>query len=75
MLARIHHIWKENRRWMVIAIALSLGGALVAWLLGQSGSWFSMVTPTYQPKDEERRLHLERLQQPPQGGEPRSPSR
>jgi hypothetical protein len=54
---------------------LSLGGALIAWLIGQTGSWFAMDTPGYQPKDEERRLYLERLQQAPQGEQPRSPSR
>ena len=75
MRAWIHHIWKYNGRWIVIAITLSLGGALVAWLIGQAGSWFPTATPAYQPKDEERRLHLERLEQTPQGEQPRSPSR
>ena len=75
MRAWIHHIWNRNGRWIVIAITLSLGGALIAWLIGQAGSWFPMATPSYQPKDEERRLHLERLEQAPQGEQPRSPSR
>ena len=59
----------------MIAITLSLGGALLAWLIGQTGSWFNTATPPYQPKDEERRIYLERLQQAPPGEQPRNPSR
>ncbi len=59
----------------MIAITLSFGGALVAWLFVQIGVWFNTAPFPYQPKDEERRIYLERLQQAPQGEQPRGPSR
>jgi hypothetical protein len=55
---------------MVVAIALSLAGALFALLLAYVGlTVYSTVPVFYEPKDEERRQHLERLERAREPGD------
>ena len=70
MKSWLRYNWQYNRRWMVVAIALSLAGALFALLLAYVGlTVYSTVPVFYEPKDEERRLHLERLERAREPGE------
>jgi len=55
---------------MVVAIALSLAGALFALLLAYVGlTVYGTVPVFYEPKDEERRQHLERLERAREPGD------
>ena len=58
-----HYHWKYNRRWMLIAVGLSLAGSALALLIGYYGDAFYSYAPSsYEPKDEARRLQLEQVQ-------------
>lgn len=76
MIARIRHNWKHNRKWVLIVVALSLAGALLALVVGRYGTAIYTYTPGYyEPKDEERGQRLEQLERARQGGEQPSRSR
>lgn len=70
MKSWLRYNWQYNRRWMVVSIALSLAGALFALLLAYVGLTFYRTVPVfYEPKDEERRQHLERLERAREPGD------
>lgn len=70
MKSWLRYNWKYNRKWMALSIALSLAGALFVLLLAYVGLTFYKTVPGYyEPKDEERRQLLERLERAREPGD------